>query len=191
MPLHSGSNGRNRVDDDKLLNLILLCIPLSLVSFGGGQTIVASLQHQTVDILHLLSGPQFTDLYAISRAAPGPGTLIVALIGWELSGLWGAVLATLAIFIPSSILLCILGSYWQRHRHTAWALAAEKGLAPVAVGLIFAGVFAVGQSARFTPLELATSLGAIAVLLTTKTGPYPLLAVVGVGYFLLSFAGMA
>ncbi|WP_455274988.1 chromate transporter [Rhizobium herbae] len=179
------------MDDGKLLNLIMLCVPLSLVSFGGGQTIVASLQHQTVDVQHLLTGSQFTDLYAISRAAPGPGTMIVSLIGWQVSGLWGAIIATLAIFLPSSILICVVGSYWQRHRGRGWAIAAERGLAPVAVGLIFAGVFAVGQSAQFSPLEIATSLSAVALLLFTRVGPYPLLATVGLSYFGLSLAGLA
>jgi len=177
------------VDDGKLFNLILMCIPLSLVSFGGGQTIIASLQHQTVEMQHMLSGARFTDLYAISRAAPGPGTMIVSLIGWEVGGLLGAVLATLAIFIPSSLLICAVGSYWQRHRGRPWAIAAEKGLAPVAVGLIFAGVFAVGHSARFSLIELVTTLVAGAVLLKTKTGPYPLLAATGGLYFLLSITG--
>lgn len=177
------------MDDGKLLNLIMMCIPLSLVSFGGGQTIVASLQHQTVDVQHMLSGARFTDLYAISRAAPGPGTMIVSLIGWEVSGLLGAVLATLAIFMPSSILICAVGSYWHRHRGQSWAIAAEKGLAPVAVGLIFAGVFAVGRSAQFSPIELATTFVAGAILLRTKVGPYPLLAAAGTLYFALSIAG--
>ncbi|MDF1635373.1 chromate transporter [Mycoplana sp. MJR14] len=177
------------MDDDKLLNLIMMCIPLSLVSFGGGQTIIASLQHQTVDVQNMLSGARFTDLYAISRAAPGPGTMIVSLVGWEVSGLLGAVLATLAIFVPSSILICAVGSYWQRHRGRPWAIAAEKGLAPVAVGLIFAGVFAVGRSAQFSPVELATTLVAGAILLRTKVGPYPLLAAAGALYFALSIAG--
>ncbi|WP_395448912.1 chromate transporter [Aminobacter sp. UC22_36] len=177
------------MDDGKLFNLIMLCIPLSLVSFGGGQTIIASLQHQTVYAHHMLTGAQFTDLYAISRAAPGPGTMIVSLIGWEVSGLLGAVLATLAIFVPSSILICAVGSYWQRHRGRPWAIAAETGLAPVAVGLIFAGVFAVGRSAQFTPIEIATALVAGAILLRTNLGPYPLLAAAGAIHFALSVAG--
>ncbi|WP_429810439.1 chromate transporter [Ensifer sp. B1-9] len=178
------------MDDGKLLNLIMLCIPLSLVSFGGGQTIIASLQHQTVDVQHMLTGARFTDLYAISRAAPGPGTMIVSLIGWEVSGLWGAALATLAIFLPSSLLICAVGSYWQHHRGRPWAVAVERGLAPVAVGLIFAGAFAVGRSAQFSALEITTALVAGTVLLRTSIGPYPLLAAAGALYLLLSKIGL-
>ena len=171
------------MDDDKLLGLVLLCVPLSLVSFGGGQTIVASLQHQTVDVQHLLTSRQFTDLYAISRASPGPSTLIVALIGWGISGFWGAVIATLAIFIPSSALICIFGSWWQQHRLSPWGRAVERGLTPIAVGLIVAGGLAVSQSAGLSLFEIATTLAAAAFLTLTRVGPYPVLVTVGALYF--------
>ena len=177
------------MDDGKLLGLVLLCIPLSLVSFGGGQTIVASLQHQTVDVQHLLTSRQFTDLYAISRASPGPSTLIVALIGWGISGFWGAVIATLAIFIPSSALICIFGSWWQRYRLSPWGRAVERGLTPIAVGLIVAGGLAVSQSAGLSLFEIATTLVAAAFLILTRVGPYPVLGTVGALYFCLSAAG--
>lgn len=179
------------MDDAKLLNLVLLCIPLSLVSFGGGQSIIAGLQHQTVDVLGMLSARAFTDFYAISRAAPGPGTLIVALIGWHIDGLLGALAAALAIFLPSSLLVCICGSIWHRHRTSAWVIAAERGLAPVAAGLIFAGVFTVAQSAELNLIEAGTVAAAVGLLLFTKIGPYPILATAALGYFLLSLGGYA
>ncbi|MFQ0815169.1 hypothetical protein AVM02_10470 [Brucella anthropi] len=177
------------MDDGKLLNLILLCIPLSLVSFGGGQTIVASLQHQLVDSQHMLTSERFTDLYAISRSAPGPGTLIVALIGWDIGGLFAAFLAACAIFLPSSVLLCIVGSYWERVRTRPWGIAVEKGLAPVALGLIFAGIYTVSSSARLSPLEIATIALAAFLLMMTRIGAYPLLGAIGVLYFCLGNMG--
>ncbi len=177
--------------DGKLLNLVLLCVPLSLVSFGGGQSIIAGLQHQTVDIQHILTAREFTDYYAISRAAPGPGTLIVVLIGWHIAGLLGALAAALAIFVPSSALVCIFGSIWQRHRHADWAVAVERGLAPVAAGLIFAGAFAVSVAAGLTLIDIATVAVGTMVLFRSRIGAYPLLAAAAVLYFLLSLGGMA
>ena len=43
------------MDDGRLLQLVLLCAPLSLVSFGGGQAIIAGLQHETVEVLGWMS----------------------------------------------------------------------------------------------------------------------------------------
>ena len=80
-------------------------MPLSLVSVGGGQTLVADIHRQVVDHHHWLTEQQFVDAFAISRMSPGPGTLLVTLLGWDVAGAWGAVVASCAIFIPSALLV--------------------------------------------------------------------------------------
>lgn len=175
------------MDDGKLLQLVLLCVPLSLVSFGGGQAIVAGLQHETVSVYGWLTGQQFTDLFAISRAAPGPSTLIVALIGWQVGGFLGAIAATLAIFIPSSLLIGAVGGLWLRRRASPWVVAIERGLMPIAVGLIFAGFYMLAEAAGLTWIDWATILAVSAILYFTKLNPYPILAAVALFYAATSY----
>ena len=55
------------------LDLFVVFAPLSLISVGGGQSVVGDMHLQAVDIYHWLTHAQFIDLFAISRAAPGPG----------------------------------------------------------------------------------------------------------------------
>jgi chromate transporter len=74
------------MDDNILLRLLVVFAPLSLLSLGGGQAIVAEIHAQSVEINHWVTNQQFANLYAISRAAPGPSTLIAALIGWRAGG---------------------------------------------------------------------------------------------------------
>ena len=121
----------------RLFGLMMVFAPISLLSFGGGQATIPEMQRQTVALHGWLTDAQFADLYAISRAAPGPSTLIVALIGWQVSGFLGAVVATLAIFVPSSILMYFASSWWLRNDGSVIRTAIEQGLAPVAVGLVF------------------------------------------------------
>ncbi len=173
---------------DRLLGLIIVFAPLSLLSFGGGQAIVADIQYQTVVVHSWLSNQQFTDMYAISRAAPGPSTLIAALIGWQVYGFWGALVACLAIYIPSSIVVYNATHWWHRNQASPWRAAIERGLAPVAVGLIFAGIVAVLRAAHIVEvghvdfLGLATVVIAAALLYRTKISPYVLLGVVAIVY---------
>jgi chromate transporter len=173
------------VFDSRLIALVLTFAPLSLVAFGGGQAIIADVQNQVVAVHGWMTGQQFTDVFAISRAAPGPSTLIVALIGWQVAGFWGALVGVLAIFIPSSLVVYGLGTWWLRHRGSSWTRAVERGLAPVAVGLLFAGALAVMQAAHVDALRLATVLAAALVLYFTKLGPYPLLGMVAAVYLLI------
>jgi chromate transporter len=182
--------------DSRLIGLILVFVPLSLLSFGGGQAIVADIQYQTVMVQGWLTNQEFTDMYAISRAAPGPSTLIAALIGWQVSGFSGAVVATLAIYIPSSIVVYAASHWWHKNEGSPWRLAIERGLAPVALGLIFAGIVAVLRAARIVDetqvniLDLATVLGSAALLYFTKTSPYLLIGIVAALYGSLQYGGV-
>ena len=45
-------------------------------------------------------------MYAIAQAAPGPNVLVVTLIGWQVAGLAGALIATLAMCLPMSVVTC-------------------------------------------------------------------------------------
>ena len=137
--------------DNRLIGLLIVFVPLSLLSFGGGQAIVADIQHQTVDVHSWLSNAQFTDMYAISRASPGPSTLVAALIGYQVAGFLGAFVACLAIYVPSSAVVYAATSWWQRHRVSPVKTAIERGLAPIAIGLIFAGALAVIEAVGRRP----------------------------------------
>jgi chromate transporter len=180
----------------RLLGLVFVFVPLSLLSFGGGQAIVADIQYQTVMVHGWLTNQEFTDMYAISRAAPGPSTLIAALIGWQVSGFWGAVVATLAIYIPSSVVVYRISNWWHGNPASPWRRAIERGLAPIALGLIFAGIVAVLRAARILDadivdyLGLATVLGSAALLYFTKISPYLLIGLVAFVYGTLGYAGI-
>ena len=79
-----------------LLALVFVFGPLSLLSIGGGASLLAEIEHQAVSVHHWTTQRQFADLFAISRAAPGPGTMLSALIGWKVAGWAGALTATVA-----------------------------------------------------------------------------------------------
>src|SRR5712692_5432446 len=133
------------------------------------------MEHQTVDLYHWLTQREFVDLFAITRAAPGPGILIVTLIGWKVAGWLGALVATLALFVPSSLLFCGVSLLWQRFSGSPWRDMIERGLAPLAVGLIFAGAYAVLEATQGGALAFATAAIAAALLVWRPIHPLVLL----------------
>jgi chromate transporter len=179
------------VIDSRLIGLILVFAPLSILSFGGGQAIVADIQYQTVEVQKWLTNSEFVDMFAISRASPGPSTLIVALIGWHVESLAGAIIAVLAIFVPSSILVYAASSWWQRSAASPLRMAIETGLQPVAVGLIFAGLVVLVQASKMGYLQLGTLVVCTAILYFTKFSSYRLLFIVAAAYGVLAYAGYA
>ena len=162
-------------DSQTLLDLIGVFAPLSLVAFGGGPTIVAEIEHQTVGVHGWLTHRDFIDIFALSRVAPGPGILMITLIGWKVAGLLGAIAASFAFYIPSGLLVSTAALVWRRHRAAAWRDKVERGLAPIAIGLIFAGAYSVLNATQGGLLAFATAAAAAAVLIWRPVNPFVLL----------------
>lgn len=128
------------------IDLARVFAPLSLATVGGGQAVVVDIQHQVVDIHHWMTATQFLNDFAIARMAPGPGSLLATLIGWQVAGFWGALVATVAMFGPTAVLLYGIARVWKNHRGARWQIALEAGLRPVAAGMILASVYVLLQS---------------------------------------------
>lgn len=147
--------------DDLLWALFIVFVPMSFLAIGGGVSILAPIHHQAVEVYGWITQREFVDMFAISRAAPGPGSMLVTLIGWKVAGWTGALVASLGIFLPSSILCYAATRAWNRGRGTRLHAALEKGLTPIAAGLMLAGGLAIVRSSD------SGALGAIVAVLST------------------------
>jgi len=132
-------------ESNPLWALVTVFAPLSLASVGGGTATLPAMQHQAVDVQHWLTAREFVDLFAVARLAPGPGSMLVTLIGWKVFGWSGALIATLAMFVPSSLLCYAVTRAWTQYKGKMWHTALEQGLAPIGTGLLAAGVLAMFQ----------------------------------------------
>ncbi|HEX6118053.1 MAG TPA: chromate transporter, partial [Dongiaceae bacterium] len=141
-------------------------------------SIFASIQHQAVDVQGWVTAREFVELFAVSRGAPGPGSMLVTLIGWKAAGLAGAFIATLALYLPSSLLTLAFAKVWGRYSEYAWHAAVQRGLAPVGTGLMAAGIYAIFNIAGAGPLSWIVALGSALLLgLAPRLQPLLLLAV--------------
>lgn len=161
---------------DTLIVLGLVFAPLSLLSFGGGNAVIADIAQQAIQVQGWTSEREFADLFALSRAAPGPGSMLAALIGWKAAGIGGAAVATLAFYVPSAALVFAVARLWGRWRGSAWHTAVERGMAPVAAGLFLSGGIVVLRSSPGGPaVWIAAIVTTIALLRWPKMHPVPLL----------------
>jgi chromate transporter len=158
----------------------------SLLAFGGGNAVIPQFELLTVSVHHWLTAQQFTDSFAIAQAAPGPSTLIVSLLGFRAGGVWGALIATAAMVIPTGIIVWGVAKLWDRgHGEKVWRHALQDGMAPIAVGLILAGGVVVAQHAESNWVQLAMTVVATGILCASKTNPLIVAVSCGVvGYVL-------
>lgn len=158
--------------EDPLVGLVVVLAPLSLAAVGGASAIYAPLRHQAVDVRGWVTPKEFLDYFAIMRFLPGPGSMLGALIGWKIEGFWGAVVAMLSLYLPSSLLCFVAARTWHKFRGKPWHTAVERGLLPVAAGLIGSGVLALFELSGGS-LKVGAMIVGVAAILTWKTKMHP------------------
>jgi len=156
---------------------------LSLLSIGGGNTVLPEMHLQAVNGQHWLTNSQFADIFSISQAAPGPSILIVSLVGYAaglgaagvIGGIIGGIIATVAMVIPAAILVYLIALSWQRAQESKLRRAVEKGFAPLTVGLILATALVMSRAADHD--WRAYLITGIATLIFVRTRTNPLIVV--------------
>ena len=93
---------------ERLMTLALTFLKLGAVSFGSGYVLFAFLHSDFVDGLHWLKPGQLIDVVAIGQVTPGPVFTTATFLGYLFAGVPGALLATLAIFLPGLVLVPFL-----------------------------------------------------------------------------------
>ncbi|MFG6489478.1 chromate transporter [Roseateles sp. BYS78W] len=153
------------------LSLFLHFLVLSPMSIGGAITTVPEMHRFLVDQTHWLTETEFTTSIALAQAAPGPNILFVAVLGWNVAGLSGAMLAMGGIMLPST-LLTLTATRWARANREHIALRSfSAGMMPLTLGLIIAtGWLLALPFLRVDEHRWGTlALIAVTVLLTLKT----------------------
>lgn len=180
-------------DMGNLLRLLWEFLSLSLFSLGGGNTLLAEYHHISVDQFCWLTDSQFSDLYALAEAAPGPSSMIVGLlglgagwregVGWALLSAYGA---EIAILLPSTLLMVVACLRWRQMEHSPWRIAFERGLGPITLGILFAVGMKILRTADVTRAGQLSVPGVIVslivcvLMLRTKISPLWFMAVAGV-----------
>ena len=159
-----------------LLALLTLFGGLSLLAFGGGNAVMSAIQTAAVTHHHWLTDTSFLSLFALSRAAPGPGSLIVALVGQKAAGVPGALVATSAMYLPSSLLVHALARIWRRYETARWRLVLERALVPVAIGLTVGSALRLALSDEHDRVLWAITLASSILLTATRLNPILMLA---------------
>jgi chromate transporter len=160
-----------------LIALAILFSQLSLLAFGGGNTILPEMQRQVVDVHQWMSAESFTSLFALAQAAPGPNLMIVPLIGWHIAGWQGMLVSSLAKFGPSSLVTILVLRLWDRFKDKPWRAVAQQGIFPVTVGLVAASAALITEAS--VDGWLLGAIAAAVAVLGWRTRLHPLWLLLG------------
>ena len=123
-------------DDNPILTLAWTFGLMSLFAVGGANAAIPEMHRIAVDVHHWLTDKQFADVFAISQLSPGPNVLIVTLIGYTVAGIGGALVATLAMCVPTALLAYCVSRLLKRSSHAPWPAIVQAALVPLSIGLM-------------------------------------------------------
>ncbi|MDR1644279.1 MAG: chromate transporter [Tannerellaceae bacterium] len=168
------------------LQLFWVYVKIGLFNFGGGYAMLSLIQHEIVDRKAWITMQEFTDIVAISQMTPGPiGINSATYVGFTAAinagyspelAILGSVLATVAVCLPSFILILFISYYFVRFKQNRYVEAAFLGLRPAAVGLIAAAALLLMNTENFIDYR-SILIFLSAFLLTWKFKLHPILTI--------------
>jgi chromate transporter len=180
----------------KYFELFITFMKIGAFSFGGGLAMIPFFEREIVSH-HWVSSGNYTKLIAIAQIVPGPFAIdSSAYIGNQAGGLLGAALASIALCLPSFLLLIIITKFYVQFKTNQYIQLTLKSVRPAVMGLLISSAYIIGLQPligswnniiSFTMLKAAVFiLGGYTLLKLTKINPIAFIgifAVIGILFF--------
>jgi chromate transporter len=148
--------------------LFLTFLKIGAVLYGSGYVLLAFLQADFVERLGWISQQQLLDAIAIGQVTPGPVFTAATFIGYILGGVPGALLATLAIFLPSFVFVAISNPLIPRIRNSPWASGLLDGVNYASLGLMAGVLVELSRSNLNNPFGFTLALLSLLLLIRLR-----------------------
>ncbi|HKN17019.1 MAG TPA: chromate efflux transporter [Candidatus Sulfotelmatobacter sp.] len=152
----------------RLGRLFLSFLKIGSVVFGSGYVLLAFLRSEFVDHLHWLTEKQLIDAVAVGQFTPGPVFTTATFIGYLVSGLPGALLATLGIFLPGFVFVAISGPVIPKIRRSPAAGAVLDGVVVGSLALIAVVAWQLGKASVTDWLTVSILVVSVIAILQFK-----------------------
>ena len=142
-------------DVKKYLRLFFTMLKIGLFTFGGGYAMIALLEHEFVEKKKYLEKQEFLDMVAIAESTPGPIAINAATyIGYKQLGFLGALACTVAICIPSVVIIFAISLFFDAFLSLKLVEYAFRGIQVCVVYLIFQAGLKMLKQMKKTPLSV-------------------------------------
>jgi len=166
----------------------LVFLKIGAVLYGSGYVLIAFLERDLVNSLGWLTPEQLLDAVAIGQFTPGPVLSTATFIGYVVAGVPGAIVATVAIFLPSFVFVLILNPIVPRLRSIRWTAAFLDAVNVAAIALMAAVTLEIGMETLVNwQAWLILAVGAVMTLVFRLNSAWVVLAGAGLGFALYSY----
>lgn len=168
-----------------LFALFLHFLWLAAFATGGAIALASDMHRYVVDQHGYITHAQFVDSIALGQAAPGPNILFVTVMGWQIAQVPGAIATTLGLALPALVFPVLVSRLSRLAQFDRLIKALQRGLGPVALGLMAATVYLLARELPGSWKGIAIAAATLALVLFTRLPPaVPILAAGALGAFL-------
>ncbi len=152
-------------------HLITIFLRVGTVTFGGGYVMVPQIETDVVQVHNWMDHQTFADGVAFGQITPGPVLITATFIGYKVAGVAGAILTTIAAFLPSFVMTVIAGTSINRFRTNFHVQAFLAGVAPAVVGMLAAAGVTMASSGVSGPTGFGIATLSCLLMLRAKLNP--------------------
>lgn len=168
-------------------DLLGVFLKIGAIIWGGGFAAIPFIRSEVVDARHWLTAREFVDGVALGQVTPGPVAITATFVGYRVLGIAGALLSTIAMFLPSFVILLLLLRVYDRIRDHYLVRGFLQGIMPAVVGMLLSAAVVIGRDAITT--IPAAGLGLLGLVLLAVVKLDPVWLVLGGGLLGIAFQG--
>ena len=150
--------------DRKLYHLATVMLRIDLFAFGGGFASLPLMFHEIVNVKGWLDGKTFMDGIALGQITPGPIVITATFVGYLVRGFVGSLVATLAIFTPSFVILVAATPFFDRLKDARYFSGATRGILASFVGLLFSMTIRFAVAVPWEPSKVLFGIALVIAL---------------------------
>lgn len=168
-----------------LLKLSWVFLKVGTLCFGGGLVIIPLVENEVVLKYGWLTKQEFIDAVTLGQVTPGPVIISATFIGYKVSGISGALIATLSVILPSFLMICLATQAVKKFRENRYLGNFFRGARAAVIGMVFEAGISIGKSSIIDFKTILIVTISLVALIKYKISPiWLLLSVTVIGIFI-------
>lgn len=165
----------------KLIELFVAIFKIGAFTFGGGYAMIPLIEEEVVKNKGWLSKDEFVDILVVSQSLPGALAINTSIfLGYKISGVLGAIIALMAVILPSFFIILIVAAFFMKFRDNYYVNAAFKGITAAVPILVLVGAISLSKGLPKNTRTIVTIIVALIVLIVFNIHPVVVIIISGV-----------
>ncbi|MBA7465666.1 putative chromate transport protein [subsurface metagenome] len=165
---------------DILLKLFWVFLKIGTFSFGGGMVIIPLVENEVVMKYGWLTKREFIDAVTLGQITPGPVVISATFIGYKVYGIWGAIVSTVSVILPSFVMICLATQAIKKFQENKLLANFFRGARIAVIGMILQAGLSIGKSSLIDFKTIFIAGIALISLLKYKLNPIWILLGAGI-----------